>query len=156
MKGNKKITKVTVGNNVTQIRKNTFSQCTKLKAVSLGKNTVSIGDRAFYKCTALTQIVFPGKVAKIGKQSFYGCKRMVKAAIPASVKSIGSKAFANAPKLKTIVIKTTRLTSKNVGSSAFQGISSKAAAKVPAKKLKAYKALLKKRGISGKKQKITK
>ncbi len=155
-KGNKKITKVTVGNNVTQIKKNSFSQCTNLKTVSLGKGITSIGDKAFYQCTALTQITLPGKVAKIGKQSFYGCKKMTKATIPASVKSIGSKAFANAPKLKTVIIKTTRLTSKNVGSNAFWKIGSKAVVKVPAKKLKAYKSLLKKRGISGKKQKITK
>lgn len=156
LKGNKKATKITIGNNVTQIKKNTFSQCTKLKAITLGKNVTSIGDKAFYKCTALTQIVIPSKVTKIGKQSFYGCEKLTKALISAKVTSIGSKAFASMPKLKSIVIKTTRLTSKTIGSNAFQKINSQATIKVPAKKLKSYKTLLKKRGISGKKQKIVK
>ncbi len=156
LKGNKKATKITIGNNVTQIKKNTFSQCTKLKAITLGKNVTSIGDKAFYKCTALTQIVIPSKVTKIGKQSFYGCEKLTKALISAKVTSIGSKAFASTPKLKSIVIKTTRLTSKTIGSNAFQKINSQATIKVPAKKLKSYKTLLKKRGISGKKQKIVK
>lgn len=76
--------------------------------------------------------------------------------ISAGVKSIGSKAFANCSKLKIITIKTTKLTTKNVGSQAFKGINSKATIKVPAKKLKAYRSLLKKRGVTGKNQVIKK
>ena len=155
-KGNQKLKKITIGNYVTQIKKNSFSQCKALKVISLGKNITSIGEKAFYKCTSLTKIVLPGKVTKIGKQSFYGCKKLAKALIPASIKSIGSKAFASAPALKTVTIKTTRLNAKTIGTGAFQKIHSKAVMKVPSKKLKAYKSLLIKRGITNKKQKITK
>ena len=87
----------------------------------------TIGDKAFYKCTALTKVTIPSKVNKIGKQAFYGCKN-----------------------LKNITIKTTKLTSNKVGSKAFKNISSKATIKVPKSKLKAYKKLLKAKGVSSK------
>ena len=54
--------------------------------------------------------------------------------------------FYKCAKLKSIVIKTTKLTTKNVGKNAFKGIYKKATIKVPAKKLKAYKTLLIKKG----------
>ena len=126
-KNNKNITKITIGNNVTIIGKNAFNNCKKLKTLILGKNVTTIGDKAFYKCIALTKITIPTKVNKIGKQAFYGCK-----------------------KLKNITIKTTNLTKQNVGSKAFKGIHSKAVIKVPKKKLKSYKSLLKVKGVSSK------
>lgn len=86
-----------------------------------------IGAYAFAKCTAVTNITILAKVTEIGKQAFYGCK-----------------------KLKKITIKTKSLTSKKVGSKAFKGIYSKATVKVPKSKLKAYKKLLKAKGIGAK------
>ncbi|MBO5524476.1 MAG: hypothetical protein J5986_12535, partial [Roseburia sp.] len=56
-------------------------------------------------------------------------------------------------KLGTITIKSTKLSS--VGKNAFEGIKSTAKIKVPAKKLSAYKKLLKGKG-QGSKVKITK
>lgn len=120
----KKLTKVTIGNNITIIGKSAFSGCSKLRTVTMGKNVATIGAKAFYKCIALTKITIPSKVTRIGNQAFYQCK-----------------------KLKTITIKTTRLTSKNVGSKAFKGIYSKVSIKVPKSKLSVYKKLLKAKGI---------
>lgn len=121
----KKLTKVTIPSNITIIGKAAFSGCSKLKTVSIGRNVTTIGVKAFYKCTALTKITIPSKVTVIGSQAFYKCKS-----------------------LKSITIKTTRLTSKNVGSRAFKGIYSKAAIKVPKSKVTVYKKLLKAKGIS--------
>ncbi len=123
-KNNKKITKVTIGKYVTTIGKNAFMGCNKLKNVKLGASLTTIGDKAFYKCTALTKVTIPSKVSKIGKSAFYGCK-----------------------KLKTITIKTTKLTSKTVGSKAFKGTPKDAKVKVPRKSLKDYKKFLVKKGI---------
>ena len=53
-------------------------------------------------------------------------------------------------KLNKITIKTTKLTSKNVGNKAFKGISAKATIKVPKSKLASYKKLLKVKGVSSK------
>lgn len=131
-KNNQKITKVTIGNNVKTIDEEAFSGCKNLKTVKLGKNVTVIGNKAFYNCKKITSITIPSKVNKIGKQAFAGCK-----------------------KLKKIDIKTVKLTSKNVGSKAFTGIQSKAVIKVPKKKFKAYKTLLRKKG-AGKKVSIKK
>ncbi len=126
-KNNKTIQTVKMGSNVKTIGESAFSGCSKLKKVTLSKNTTTIGSQAFYKCTKLTSITIPSKVSKIGSKAFYGCK-----------------------KLKKITIKTTKLTSKKVGSQAFKGIAAKASIKVPKKKLAAYKKLLKARGVSSK------
>lgn len=126
-KNNTKITKVKIGNNVTTIGKEAFRGCKKLKTVTLGKKMTTIKEKAFYKCTAITKITLPSKVKTIGKQAFYGCK-----------------------KLKSMTIKTTKLTKKTVGSKAFTGTPKSIKVKVPAKKYKAYKTLLKSKGISSK------
>ncbi|MDD6069246.1 MAG: leucine-rich repeat domain-containing protein [Clostridiales bacterium] len=123
-KNNKTVKKVVIGKNVTTIGNSAFSGAVKLKAVTIGANVTSIGDKAFYKCTALTKITIPSKVTKIGKSAFYGCKN-----------------------LKNITIKTTKLTTKKVGSKAFYGIHKKATIKVPKSKYKAYKTMLKGKGL---------
>ncbi|MCM1180803.1 MAG: leucine-rich repeat domain-containing protein [Clostridium sp.] len=131
-KNNQKITKVTIGSKVKKIGSSAFSGCKNLKTVKLGANVTQIGDQAFYNCKKITGITIPSKVNKIGKKAFYNCK-----------------------KLKKITIKTSKLTAKKVGSKAFTGIPSKAVIKVPKKKLKAYKTLLRKKGV-GKKASIKK
>ena len=131
-KNNSKLVSVKIGENVTTIGASAFYGCSKLRNVTLGKNVTSIGNKAFYKCSRLTKITIPSKVKKIGKQAFYNCKR-----------------------LKNITIKTSKLTSGRVGSKAFKGIHSKAVIKVPKKKLKSYKKLLRAKGI-GKKVKVKK
>lgn len=118
---------------VVKIEKNAFKNNKKLKSITIGSNITEIGQNAFYKCTALAKVVLPSGVNKIGASAFYGCKN-----------------------LKSVTIKSTQLTDKNVGKNAFKSINSKASLKVPSKKLKAYKALLKKKGVTGKSQKIKK
>lgn len=112
---------------VTSITKNAFKNNKKLTKVTIGKNVTTIGDRAFYKCTSLKKITIPSKVSKIGKQAFYGCK-----------------------KLKNITIKTTKLNGKKVGKQAFKKIHAKVTIKVPKSKLKAYKKMLKAKGVGAK------
>jgi hypothetical protein len=132
----KKLTSVKIGKTImykgykfkiTSISVGAFKNCKKLKKVTIGGNVKSIGANAFYKCIALKKITIPAKVTKIGKKAFYGCK-----------------------KLQNITIKTTKLTAKKVGSQAFKGIKSTAKIKVPKKKYKAYKKLLKSKGVSKK------
>lgn len=126
-KKNTKLKNVTIGKNVKSIGKEAFSGCSKLTTVKKANNITTIGVKAFYKCTSLKKITIPSKVNKIGKQAFYGCKN-----------------------LKSITIKTTKLTKSKVGKNAFKGISSKATIKVPKSKYKAYKSLLKSRGVGSK------
>lgn len=67
-----------------------------------------------------------------------------------NVKTIGAKAFYGCKKLRTVVIKNTQMTGKTVGSGAFTGTYAKMTVKVPSKKLKSYKTILLKRGVSKK------
>lgn len=126
-KGNKKLTSVTLGNNVQKIAASAFSGCTKLKSVTIGTGVTEIGAKAFSKCTALTKITIPAKVSKIGKQAFGSCK-----------------------KLKTITIKSKKLTAKSVAAKAFKGVPASATVKVPKAKRAAYKKILRAKGLSAK------
>ena len=170
---NKKITSVTIGNNVTSIPsnafknfknlvtvkmgsgvktigKNAFYGCSKLKNLTLGKNVVTIGDKAFYKCTSLTKLTIPSKVKKIGKSAFEGCKALKTITVGKSVTEIGAKAFYGCSKLKTLTIKSTKLTTKKIGSKAFGKTPKSVTVKVPKKKFNAYKSMLIKSGVDKK------
>ena len=95
------------------------------------------------------------KVTSISAKAFFKCNRLTKVVIPKSVEKIGKQAFSECKKLKSITIKSQKLTAKNVGSKVFKGIHQKAVIKVPKAKLKDYKKLLKAKG-AGKKVKIKK
>lgn len=147
---------VKVGNTtykVTSIAANALKGNKKLTKVTIGKNVTSIGKGAFQNCTALTKITVPDKVTSIGDLAFSGCKKMTTVTLGKGVKKIGKETFKGNSKLSSITIKSTAL--KSVGKDALKGIQSNAKIKVPAKKLSAYKKLLKNKG-QGKKVKITK
>lgn len=115
----KTLTNATIGNHVSKIGYRSFKKCSKLKTVSIGSSVTEIKRGAFYKCSNLT-------TAAIGK----------------NVKTIGKYAFASNPKLKKITIKTTKLTSKNVGKYAFSHLKN-TTIKVPSSKYKAYQTMFK-------------
>ena len=81
---------------------------------------------------------------------------ITKITIGKNVGKIGANAFNGCINLKDIRIKTTKLTKKKVGKNAFKNIHKKATAKVSAKKQKAYKTILKAKGMKGKNQKVKK
>ena len=95
------------------------------------------------------------KVTEIKANAFKNNKKLKKITIGKNIKKIGKNAFYGCKNLKRIIVKTTKLTKKTVGKKAFAKINKKAKIKVPKKKLKAYKKILKARGIKGKKQKIS-
>ena len=85
----------------------------------------SVGASACRNRAGITKVIIGKNVTKIGKRVFSGCK-----------------------KLKKVTIKTTKLTESTVGSNAFSGISSGVVVRVPESKVKAYRKLFKKKGIS--------
>ncbi len=94
------------------------------------------------------------KVTSIAANAFKNNKSVTKVVIGKNISNIGKNAFKGCSKLKTITIKSSKLTNKNVGAKAFAGIHAKATVKVPKAKLANYKKLLKKKGLTGKKQKV--
>ena len=86
------------------------------------------------------------KVTAIADKAFYKARNLTAVTIGKYVKKIGAKAFYGCGKLKKITIRTAKLTGKTVGANAFKGLYAKAVFKCPKAKLKAYKALFRKKG----------
>lgn len=135
---------------VTGISTNAFKNNTSLKTVTIGKNVTVIGANAFYGCKKLSKVSGGNSIVKIGDRAFANCVSLSSVTIAGTVKSIGKQAFYNCKKLRSITIKTSALSSKTIGAKAFTGTYSKPTVRVPAKKLNAYKKLLKSKGMSGK------
>ena len=135
---------------VTGISANAFKNNKSLKSVTIGRNVTVIGTNAFYGCKKLSKVSGGNGIVKIGHRAFANCISLSKITIPGSVRSIGKQAFCNCKKLRSITIKTSTLSGKTVGSKAFAGTYKKPTVKVPAKQMKAYKKLLKARGMSSK------
>ena len=93
------------------------------------------------------------QVTEISANAFKNCKKLKSVTIGANVTAIKPKAFYGCKKLKKITIKSNKL--KKIGKQAFKGINAKAKFKVPKKKLKKYKKMIKKAGAP-KKAKVTK
>ena len=86
------------------------------------------------------------KVTEIKAGAFKDMKKLTAVTIGENVKTIGKSAFQNCEKLKTITIKTKKLTSSSVKSNAFKGIYKKAVFKCPKDKAADYKKILLKKG----------
>ncbi len=72
------------------------------------------------------------------------------AVVGSNVRKIGKQAFYNCKNLRTITIRTSMLTKKNVGAKAFKGTYKKIKVKVPAKQFKTYKKFFKSKGMGAK------
>ncbi|MBO6016191.1 MAG: leucine-rich repeat protein [Lachnospiraceae bacterium] len=94
------------------------------------------------------------QITEISANACKGNTSITKVTIGKNVKKIGANAFSGCEKLQSITIKTTKLTKKTVGKNSFKSLHKKAIAKVPAKKQKSYKSILKACGMKGKKQKV--
>ncbi len=119
------IESLSIGNNVSIIGANAFSNCRELKSITMGENISFIGagafsntaiesvvipkgiteinERVFNSCTNLKSAVIHNRVTKIGKQAFYDCDSLSAITLPNSVKEIGYSSFGQGG-LKSIVI----------------------------------------------------
>lgn len=125
-----------------------------------GKGTVTL--TGFTKGKSTSKVIIPStikangityKVTAIASKAFDKNRKIKSVVIGKNVTTIGASAFNGDTKLKSVTFKGTTL--KKVGSSAFKNTYSKMKIKVPAKKVTAYKKLLKNKGVSSK-AKITK
>ncbi len=86
------------------------------------------------------------KVTGISDEALYEDGKVTSVTIGKNVKNIGSKAFYACKKLKKIIVQTTKLTAKTLGSNAFKGIYKKAVFQCPASKKALYKKIFRKTG----------
>lgn len=141
---------VTLGTKVTKVGSGAFHNCAKLGTIKIGNNLKEIGDYAFSGCKKLSSITLGKKLKTIGTEAFYYCKSLKSITIPASVNKIGKHVFYYCKKLETIVIKTKKLTNKNVGENLFEKAYTKVRITVPKKYLQSYEKLLQEKGLSKK------
>ena len=88
------------------------------------------------------------KITAVEDRAFKNYSKLKKVTIGANITTIGDGAFYGCNNLKTIVIKSTKLTSKTVGAKAFLNTNNKAILTVPKSKLEAYTKLFREKGIS--------
>ena len=89
-------------------------------------------------------------VTGISANAFKNNQLLRTAVVGSNVRKIGKQAFYNCKNLRTITIRTSMLTKKNVGAKAFKGTYKKIKVKVPAKQFKTYKKFFKSKGMSAK------
>ena len=99
-----KLTSVTIGDYVKNIRQDAFAECTSLRTVVIGNGVTHIGEGAFAECTALTSLTMGSKVQSIGEIAFVECKSLTSVTLPSSVTHIGTEAFAECTALQSIAL----------------------------------------------------
>lgn len=124
----------------------------KVTKVSGKKGTVIVTGAVSKK---IRTIVIPGTVSLkgvkctvegISKKAFRGYSKLKKVTIGGNVRTIDAQAFENTPRLKSIIIKSTKL--KTVKKNALKGIHKNAKINVPRKYKTSYKRIFKNKGQS--------
>lgn len=125
------------------------------KVTSVGNTVEYQGSKSVKNVIVSETVTYDGityKVASIALGAFKNNKKLTKVTIGSNVKTIGKQAFYGCKNLKSVTIKSTKLTTKSVGAKAFTKAGSKnnkkLVVKVPKNKKKAYVKLLKKKGLS--------
>ena len=96
LKGNKKMTSLTIGNNVVTIGKNAFANCTKLKKVTVNGNKLkTIGKNAFSGDKKLKTINMKKvkSLKTVGKSAFKGISKKVTVKVPGAKKAAYRRLF---------------------------------------------------------------
>ena len=105
-KNNKKVKKITVGDNVKTIGSNAFYGCKKLTTVTIGKSVTSIGSKAFYNCKSLKTITInSGKLKKVGKNALKGIHKKATIKVPSKKQKAYKKLFKKKGQKSTVQIK---------------------------------------------------
>ncbi len=89
---------------VSELSRNCFMNCDKLKGVRLSSCTQIIGEQAFYNCTALSQIDLGNGVRVVMPRAFINCTSLEYVELPDSVESVGARAFNNCISLRKVVL----------------------------------------------------
>lgn len=140
------ITKLVVGDNVSEIGKYSFAKCSNMKSVSIEDSVTKIGNGAFNQCEALEKVklshalqgelgiaVFgycsslkyveiPSDITAIGALFFRNCTGLTSIEIPASVTSIGEGAFYSCNDLADIYFGGSKEEWENIAVSQYNDV----------------------------------
>jgi len=132
----KNITDVVIGDCVTSIGQNAFSECRSLTSITIPSGVTSIGDSAFNGCSSLTSVTITNSVTSISNWAFRDCSSLKRLNsdidgvfnIPSSVTSISFACFWGCASLTSIDIPNS-VTS--FGQNAFYNCSSLSSVTIP-------------------------
>lgn len=141
--GRQKLTKVTIGANVTEIGNAAFKDCTALTEVVWKKPVVSaegvtaeeqaltLGDNVFSGCYGFTAFVLPARVTSIGEGAFQNCKYMTTFTFEdgTGALTIGAKAFSGCHALTALALREGVV---SVGDGAFANCAELVSVSLPA------------------------
>ncbi len=171
---------VVIPTTVISIGNGAFSGCYKLKGVKIPEGVNELGTGVFSYCKNLENVGLPSNLKKIPANSFKGCVNLRKVVIPSSVTQIGTAAFAgtgikeivipanvtkfykksrysykrlyplfkNCKNLRKVTIKSRKI--KSIHRHALRYVNKKTTICVPKSKLKTYKKMFRKAGLSKK------
>ena len=84
------ISKVVVGNDITNIGENAFFGLTALKNATMGQNIKTIERNAFRRCTSLTAFTIPDSVTSIGYNALCECVNIAQLNIGSGLTDLGA------------------------------------------------------------------
>lgn len=116
LKGNTKITSLTVGSNVASLDSNALEGCTALTSVTVSSYSTTLGNALFKNCTALRSVTLPEETTAIPLNFFNGCSSLTTLNGIRNVTVIGNSAFEGCSSLTQLTFG--ELTS--VGTAAFR------------------------------------
>lgn len=96
------ITEVVIPDSITEISRDCFNNCRRLKSIIIPDSVTLICAGAFADCFSLETINIPSGIVALGDSLFQNCYMLREINIPARVLYIGSKAFLNCRSLKNI------------------------------------------------------
>ncbi len=141
--GRKKLTKVTIGANVTEIGNAAFKDCTALTEVVWKKPVASaegetaeeqaltLGDNVFSGCYGFTAFELPARVTSLGEGAFQNCKYMTSFTFEEGTGelTIGAKAFSGCSALTALTLREGVV---SVGDGAFANCAELVSVSLPA------------------------
>lgn len=98
------LTAVNVPSTVTNVGDGAFMY-SGVTRVTLGNSVSNLNDYTFYACSYLADVTIGDKVKNIGDYVFEGCTFLTNVTIGSSVEWIGNEAFVDCPSLMSLVLK---------------------------------------------------
>ena len=97
------VTNLVIPDNITEIKKYAFNNCSNLTSLKMGNGVTSIETCAFDGCSKLLKIELSDSLKKLGNFVFYGCSSFESIIIPKGVEEIGDNTFYNCFALKNVI-----------------------------------------------------
>lgn len=102
--GDELITRVVLGDDVTEIKPYAFIGCESLQEITFSRQLTRIGALAFSYCTGLGHLQFPKSLTSIDDRAFSHCEKVGALTLPGGLGSVCCSAFIDCTGIDTLII----------------------------------------------------